>query len=363
MKGVVARIPIITLLLVLASLTAACREETSDNGSPTPDEGDAGPFVDPNPGSPLPDDAAWIARPSATSAVLRGVWVSPSTSLVVAVGDGGTIVVSRDAGASFATALSNVSAELDGVWGSGDDDVFVVGAQGIILYSKDGAHTWSRGAPSFEHDEGGVAQQLRTVWGSGPTNVFVGSDAWMVYRSRDDGGSWKSVLPPLVPSSVASVWGSSTRDIYAVNHAALLISHDGGDTWSNTVISLSALNSVWASSPSDVYVAGDLGHIWHYDGSTMTRTDDTGLVSFHAVWGTGSTDVYVAGDRGVIGHTSDHGMNYALQPTGTTAPLYALHGAAGVVFAVGGSGTVLKRSRDAVVDAGADGSALDAPAD
>ncbi|MEZ4387568.1 MAG: hypothetical protein R3D98_08325 [Candidatus Krumholzibacteriia bacterium] len=69
-----------------------------------------------------------------------------------------------------------------GVWGSGPDDVFVVGQPGLI-YHWDGA-AWSR-------EESGTTVALTDVWGDGSGTVYATGHDGVILRRQ--GGSWSAM--------------------------------------------------------------------------------------------------------------------------------------------------------------------------
>ena len=65
----------------------------------------------------------------------------------------------------WTTLTSGTTADLNGVWGSGPNDVYVVGNSGTVLHSVDGI-AWT---PLTS----GTSVALNAVWGSGPTDVYI----------------------------------------------------------------------------------------------------------------------------------------------------------------------------------------------
>jgi photosystem II stability/assembly factor-like uncharacterized protein len=333
------------------TVTAGCRRGDADEedagDAAGPSEPGPGPVVDANPGPALPAHAAWVARPSGTTVTLRGVWASPTLGVLAAVGDQGTILVSRDRGASWAPSTSAVTVNLASVWGSADDDIYVVGDAATILHSKDGAITW-------QAKTSGAKASYASVWGSGPQNVFVGDEDGTIRRTRTRGDSFRTMWTWAI-TPIKGIWGLNEREIFAASSAGLNYSDNGGEQFSNTLVSVARQQGVWASAFTDIYTVNGLGIVTHYDGTpTLKKTELTPLRSLRGVWGTGAADVYVVGDRGRIAHTADRGETWVGQDAPGDADLHCIHGAAGAVFAVGAGGTILERT--AAADAGADGS-------
>lgn len=76
---------------------------------------------------------------------LRAAWRAPDTGMVVAVGDGGTIITSSD-GDSFTRSVANIDHDLFTVWGRGASDLWVAGSRATILHWDGSA--WADQSPT-----------------------------------------------------------------------------------------------------------------------------------------------------------------------------------------------------------------------
>src|SRR5262249_59602540 len=111
---------------------------------------------------------------------VNGGWGS-SNGDIYAVGNGGTVLHSSDAGKTWTPQALGTKDNLNAVWGSGPNDVYAVGGQGQalggIFHSTDGGKTWLALM--------GGGRTFWSVWGTGKDNVYV------VGWGRSTGG-----LPP-----------------------------------------------------------------------------------------------------------------------------------------------------------------------
>ena len=115
-------------------------------------------------------------RRRSPTTTLRAGWASAAGDDVYVVGDGGVILHSTDAGATWPAAASGTSAALRGVWGSSPSDVYVVGASGTILHSTDGGATWVA-------ESGNTSSGLNGIWGSSASDVYaVGDSGTILHR-------------------------------------------------------------------------------------------------------------------------------------------------------------------------------------
>ncbi len=91
--------------------------------------GDGGMIVR-RPSAPNNSDK-WMASPSGTTQILRGLWASADNN-IYAVGDAGTIL--QFDGASWIKVVSNTSTNLRAVWGSSFNNIYAVGEGGVVLH-------------------------------------------------------------------------------------------------------------------------------------------------------------------------------------------------------------------------------------
>ncbi|GEM_PF-5561813 len=251
----------------------------------------------------------------------------------------GTPVVLAEAAIHFdpVTLPPGVSGALISVWGSGPGDIYAVGESGdktVLILHYNGSE-WTDISSSLPN--GAVSGRLRGVWGFNASNLYV-----VGYRSNNevefpiiyhfDSGEWGDDSPALsngwTTGSLSGLWGSGTRDIYAVGYGdnggladSALIFHYDENGWrdissslNNGLVEDGRLFGVWGSSASDVYIAGYsrmfydffyLPLMYHNDGSgwaniASSLPDDSDLASLYGVWGTGVDNVYVVGFDGML---------------------------------------------------------------
>ena len=155
---------------------------------------------------------------------------------------------------------------------------------------------------------------------------------------------WENPSPQ--GNALASVWGSSASDVWAVGLAGTVL-HWNGSTWSGTPNVVASpdsgapvdLTSVWGSSSTDVWAVGDLGTIAHWDGTAWSPSPSGTTLDLAAVWGSSSTDVWAVGAEGMVLHWT--GTSWSGSQVGFFGSnLYAVWGvSASDVWAVGDSGT------------------------
>jgi hypothetical protein len=159
------------------------------------------------------------------------------------------------------------------VYGTSDQDVYAVGYFEASANLRRGGRSFSsRGRTLSEglllHYDGiqwseialtGANLAFSGVWASGPNDVFaVGAsdDHAMIYHF--DGTDWAPMPVPLT-GPLLDVWGFSGSDVYAVGVGTIL--HYDGQSWTEVQAVPHRLAGVWGSSPTSVFAVGSSGTI------------------------------------------------------------------------------------------------------
>lgn len=192
------------------------------------------------------------------------------------------------------------AADLYGVWGSASNDVWFVGAAGIILH-------WD--GSTFTAPDSGTTAELRGIWGSGPNDVWVVGRAYFTEGPAVilhwDGMTWTTV-ESLPSSDLYAVYGTGPSDVWAVGGKGLVV-HWDGTRFSQTVTdAMTDLHGVWTQTPGDAWATGAITSeeygtsVFHLTGGTWTSVPPpSGQIVLSSVWGHASTDLWFAGDEQV----------------------------------------------------------------
>jgi hypothetical protein len=238
------------------------------------------------------------------------------------------VQISADGLGSWSIMDSGTTADLYGIWGSSNNNVFAAGRAGTILHYN--GTSWSAAAS-------GSTADLYGIWGSGSTDIYsVGQLGTILHY---DGTSW-SAAAGVAAVDWHGIWGSSSTDIFAVGKAGNILHYDG-TAWSGVVSGTTVdLYGIWGSGSTDVFAVGKSGTILHYDGTSWSLMTSGTAVDLHGIWGSGSASIFAVGKAGNI--LLYDGTSWSLTPGGTTADLYGVWGAdSSHVFAAGQSGVIL----------------------
>lgn len=268
-------------------------------------------------------DTGWVFQSNPSSgASLNAVCFRPDGRRGWAVGDGGTMLRTTNAGAGWLRVSVPTTFDLNGVWFTGDADGWAVGNGGVVLRTTDGGVSWRR----LTNVTAGVA--LHDVCFTSPTTGFAVGANGTVLRTTNAGGSWTQTTLP-TGFALRSVAFGSALDGWAVGtNGVIAATHDGGDSWAIVPsVTTQALTGVWPTGAASAFAAGAQG----VAARTSAPGSDTwelapSLGAFNAIEGlhfpTATTGFAVGANAGgIVLRTLDGGATWAPQAPRTAVRL------------------------------------------
>jgi hypothetical protein len=232
------------------------------------------------------DGDCWREVYSTEEYQFTDVWGSSGDNVYAATsGDGGILHYDGTSWTPMSIESGTVAADgANGVWGTGYDDVFAVGAGTVWHFDS---NSWQLAAPMGASITEGTLD-LRRVWGSSSADVFAVGTRYTTNQAMAsiwhyDGTSWE-FMPSGSEGARWDVWGSSSSDVFVVGDTTGsygsdkgLISHYDGTTWTTSIVeNTPTLQGVWGSGVNDVFAVGGgarnasccegEGTILHFDG-------------------------------------------------------------------------------------------------
>jgi hypothetical protein len=254
---------------------------------------------------------AWTGVAPASTREGLALWPAAPNDVWFSALSGG---LSRWRGAGVA-ADATLGGDVDGLWGSGADDVWAVGdadPAGTGARRQGAIHHWDGTAWSSMPEPSG--QVLRAAWGSGADDVWAVGDAGTIVHWN--GAAW-SLATGAGSVDLRGLWSNGADDVWAVGARAggALAQHWDGRAWTeHPIVDRSALVNgdggpvilvgVWGTGRDDVWavgLAGSAALVVHWDGrawSKATSLDESaGPAALSSVWGSAPDDVWAAGVR------------------------------------------------------------------
>lgn len=253
-------------------------------------------------GSGAPDDG-FAGFQVQTAVRLAGLAVSGAARW--AVGQRGTIV----AGTSWAAQSSGISADLHAVAARSTSVAIAVGDGGVTVRTTDGGATWSPfvidGAPA-----------LRAVTLTGTNNAWAAGDGGKVYASTNNGQAWTAQTLTGVSETLRGIAAPANGRPIAVGDKGQVVAFDGA-TWVTRASGVvAALNAIaFAAGTSSGWAVGAGGTILKTtDGGTTWTPQDAPAVSasLRAVEAESATIAWAAGDDGTLLRTTNGGTSWSI---------------------------------------------------
>ncbi|HUS67267.1 MAG TPA: hypothetical protein VMZ28_22170 [Kofleriaceae bacterium] len=213
------------------------------------------------------------------------------------------------------------------VWGSADDDVFVV-ADGEDIFHWDG-DAWAT-IPTGR--DGHLA-----VTGAGPGAVFAaGEHGVYVHRGFhliENGDPAMTAVAAIAAGD--TIWALTGDNLQRFDGAGWTLVGTGG---------FGNARDVFRAGPGDFRIGSGSGSVWSGPGGGWTPSDVL-MTTVNAVHGTGPDDVFAVGGGGAIAHDDGGGWEIVREATAFDV-LYDVWAGDDDVFAVGEAGLTLHLDRN-----------------
>jgi hypothetical protein len=201
------------------------------------------------------------------------------------------------------------------------------------------------------YDDTTLGGAVVSAWGTGPDDVYVvggplGNTGFEAVAVHFDGSAWAR----LSPGGADGFWwvsGSGAKDVWMVGEHGRIAHWDGAAFHDFTPLTTATLWGVWAASPTDAWAVGGTPEggtaapndiVLHWDGTTWTQEALPGTPlgrTLYKVWGTASDDLYAIGESGTVWHRK--GTSWAQEANPATSNLFTVYGCSATdVYAVGG---------------------------
>jgi len=294
---------------------------------------------------------------------LRGIWGSAEEDIFV-VGPADTMV--RFDGLEWSVqSIDTEGRELNAVYGTDAENIFALAnTHRTIFYSADGTNWAKRSSDNLNN-------ALYSLWGLTPDNMIATgnvSEFWVLvyyyyavmYVNINNAANIATATPAaMIDADLYGVWGSATTDIYAVGQNGCKrnnlgycttdytsIWHYDGNSRKNWTFVASpvddTLYGVWGSAADDIYAVGANGCIVHFDGVAWSAQASPTAQTLRAVWGSGYDDVYAVGDAGTVLHFDGDAWT-VIDTIPTAEDLHSIWGSSDFsVYIVGSNGTILR---------------------
>jgi len=288
----------------------------------------------------LPGTSGWALQTSNWSAPLNDVYFDPDGRHGWAVGDGGAVLATTDAGVTWTREESHTLFNLNAVWFTGANDGWAVGNAGMAVHTLDGGANWTP-------EPTGASESLRDVFFAYPDTGWAVGTAGAILRTVDAGGTWQKQNPTTAPLNAVAFAGTLLG--WAVgDNGTILGTVDRGVTWTiEPSLTSVSFRGVVRRSEFVAFAAGQQGVVprtTNVAGVPTWELQNTGASNqLEDVFYTSDVTGYAVGFNGtsIVLRTDDAGVNWTSQdmPAGVTLrSVYFVDGLRGWV--VGDAGRI-----------------------
>jgi len=291
----------------------------------------------------LPAASGWFVQTSNSAVQLNDVFIQSNGRHGCAVGDGGEVLLTFDAGENWAHWTSGTAFNLNAVWFVSDSVGWAVGGNGTALRTQTGGRTWNLVAT-------GSSDNLMDVHFTDANHGYAVGSNGVTLTTSNAGTNWLKQNPTVGTLNGVSFSGN---DGWAVGNGGVILgSHNAGITWFTYQPALTAttLNAVWRRSEELSFAAGLSGLVPRTFFATIPDSTEWELrnagasLNFEDVMFVSDSRGWAVGDQGggIVRASTDGGTTWNPQsaPTGNALrAVYFVDPLRG--WAVGSNGRIL----------------------
>jgi len=288
--------------------------------------------------------AGWLPQTSGVNSTLYDIECS-GPNQVWAVGAGGRIVHTTDAGAHWAEQTSGTGSDLYGVDFVDSLNGWATGSGPVILHTTNGGAAWSPQSAGVSDDLMDVAFGSATRgWCSGVNGAIIGTTNGGATWAREISGIWGWYWGITAGSAteawtVGGDWFNHVSPIYHYNGSSWSKQYDITRNQNGQDISVTAGNILWAIADS-----GTISH--STNGGTSWTTQNSGTtVMLSGVNALSANYCWIVGAGGLILRTANGGAGWVSDTSGVTNDLFGIVMLDSTVgWACGAGGKILYRN-------------------
>lgn len=302
-------------------------EQVTDGGTTTPDN------VVSNPSA-----LRWNKVKVNTQVNLNGI-AQPSANMAWAVGDKGTILHSKDAGATWTKQTAKgISLSLHGVSFIDNKQGWIVGEEGIVLHTKDGGETWTKIANP-------VSETLRGVQFLNDKLGYAVGDGFSLLRTNDGGKLWSPTSFRL-DLDLYGLYFTSEKNGYVIGGKGSIAATDDGalNVTTQATATDQPIHGIFFFDDEEGWAVGGNGQLLKKEKDTNWSRPSSGTDSgLRGVWFASKQRGWIIGMHGTILGTTDGGSKWVNEARMSFSNLRAITGhSATNALIVGDFGTILR---------------------
>jgi photosystem II stability/assembly factor-like uncharacterized protein len=283
--------------------------------------------------------AVWTQHASAAGVLQTIAFLNSSVGLIG--GTSGTLLRTVNGGATWTPVASGTIRGLNDIFIGGSTDLRIAGDNGTLLHSTDAGASWTvTTLPTFVNVHG--------VGRGGQVTVAVGEGGLLAHAIPPAG--WILDNPGTHKSVNWVTFADPFHGIAAGQDGTILRTYDGGTHWTPVVngVTGDSFYGATMAGPDKAWVVGDLGVLLHSSNSGVSWVQQTTgtLNSLLSVSFVTPSLGWAVGDAGTLLKTTNGGAVWFPLPTGTLEVLYSVTFKDALNGWITGDNGLIRRSTD-----------------
>lgn len=238
-------------------------------------------------------------------------------------GNKGTILYTTDGGKNWNIEKNSIKSNIYGIYFIDKNRGWIVGEKGLIFYTENGGITpWYKhligGSKTWKKQDSGITTALYDVHFTDENNGWIVGEFGTILYTKDGGNIWKK--KDTLRGLLAINFPDKEKGWAVGEMGTILHTDDGGNTWnsqdSGTKAYLTDLHFI--NQKNGWAVGGNLEN-----GATILCTDDGGntwskqecgvLTPLMGIYFSDENNGWITGYNGIILHTKNGGKNWEIQ--------------------------------------------------
>jgi photosystem II stability/assembly factor-like uncharacterized protein len=266
-----------------------------------------------------------------------------------AVGDGGTVLKTSDAGLTWERLNTNTISYLCGIHFITDEIGYACGINldpgnyntGIVIKTVNGGESWVRTPDNLLYAE------LYSVYFTSADTGYVAGFNWS-YKTINGGATWFEIQP--ASAVYSKIYFTDSETGYLLKWGTIYKTQDAGSTWAPypfpqfCPVSVSFVNKDTGYT-GGYTIPGSIGKIYKTEdaGGLWTELPFTAEYKLLGICFVNADTGFAVGDSGLIIRTTDGGLTWTELPSGTSDWLGAIgFASAGTGVTIGPYGTTIR---------------------
>ena len=269
--------------------------------------------------------------------------------VIVTAHGGGELTITNDGGNTWTHPNNFATHSTSNIYESNFVDAnngVIAGSDGFLAKTDDGGETWNHINNPMQDIAHGSYKAIKSL---NENVIYAGGSGGNIYRTNNGGINWSESLYS-GDEDILDIWCFSEENAVAAAENKIIYMASDSDSFSVIFTTDVDINAVDYSNGYGIFVADD-GYIFRDDGNTIdTVYKEESDINLDDVEFVNDDLIYAVGNEGCIIKSEDRGLNWTKVDSPTENGLYKIKYGFNKIWAVGNSGTILKKDVESSIE-------------